>query len=275
MEQEKINTKIWFEEEEPDNPFAAKTSYCSGYDVYGDLLGKISWPEYIFLLFKLEKPLPWHSKLLEAIAIAIANPGPRDLGVRAAMNGGVGGSTAASCLMAALAPSAGKNGGAREVYQVMRLWQQCEFELTQWKQSLSNYQDEEEIEVWPASEHTPGFDPYGASCATPVLQTLDHLTSIYSDGALSYLSANRQIFEKAADAPLGMTGVIAAAFTDLGFTDEQAEMLYLLLRLPGAAVHSLEQKKLGWRKYPFFGNGLTLTNDPGPSNSNQTSQDEL
>lgn len=275
MEQEKINTKIWFEEEEPDNPFAAKTSYCSGYDVYGDLLGKISWPEYIFLLFKLEKPLPWQSKLLEAIAIAIANPGPRDLGVRAAMNGGVGGSTAASCLMAALAPSAGKNGGAREVYQVMRLWQQCEFELTQWKQSLSNYQDEEEIEVWPASEHTPGFDPYGASCATPVLQTLDHLTSIYSDGALSYLSANRQIFEKAADAPLGMTGVIAAAFTDLGFTDEQAEMLYLLLRLPGAAVHSLEQKKLGWRKYPFFGNGLTLTNDPGPSNSNQTSQDEL
>ena len=275
MEQEKINTKIWFEEEEPDNPFAAKKSYCSGYDVYGDLLGKISWPEYIFLLFKLEKPLPWQSKLLEAIAIAIANPGPRDLGVRAAMNGGVGGSTAASCLMAALAPSAGKNGGAREVYQVMRLWQQCEFDLPLWLHELPNYQDEVEVEVWPASEHTPGFDPYGASCATPILQTLDHLTSIYSDGALSYLSANRQIFEKAADAPLGMTGVIAAAFTDLGFTDEQAEMLYLLLRLPGAAVHSLEQKKLGWRKYPFFGNGLTLTNDPGPSNSNQTSQDEL
>lgn len=275
MEQEKINTKIWFEEEEPDNPFAAKTSYCSGYNVYGDLLGKISWPEYIFLLFKLEKPLPWQSKLLEAIAIAIANPGPRDLGVRAAMNGGVGGSTAASCLMAALAPSAGKNGGAREVYQVMRLWQQCEFDLPLWLHELPNYQDEVEVEVWPASEHTPGFDPYGASCATPVLQTLDHLTSIYSDGALSYLSANRQIFEKAADAPLGMTGVIAAAFTDLGFTDEQAEILYLLLRLPGAAAHSLEQKKLGWRKYPFFGDGLTLTNDPGPLNSNQTPRGEL
>ncbi|WP_288355353.1 citryl-CoA lyase [uncultured Cycloclasticus sp.] len=275
MEQEKINTKIWFEEEEPDNPFAAKTSYCSGYNVYGDLLGKISWPEYIFLLFKLEKPLPWQSKLLEAIAIAIANPGPRDLGVRAAMNGGVGGSTAASCLMAALAPSAGKNGGAREVYQVMRLWQQCEFDLPLWLHKLPNYQDEVEVEVWPASEHTPGFDPYGASCATPVLQTLDHLTSIYSDGALSYLSANRQIFEKAADAPLGMTGVIAAAFTDLGFTDEQAEILYLLLRLPGAAAHSLEQKKLGWRKYPFFGDGLTLTNDPGPLNSNQTPRGEL
>ena len=269
VEKETITTKIWFEEEEPDNPFAAKTSYCSGYDVYGDLLGKISWSEYIYLLFKLEKPQAWQANLLEAIAIAIANPGPRDLSVRGAMNGGVGGSTAASCLMAALAPGAGKNGGAREVYQVMRLWKQCQFDLNQWQQQLSDYQDEEEVEVWPASEHPPGFDPYGARCATPILQTLNHLTHIYNDGALAYLTKHRETLEKAADCPLSMTGVIAAAFTDLELTDEQAEMLYLLLRLPGAAVHSLEQKKLGWRKYPFFGNGLTLTDDPGPVNNKQ------
>jgi len=50
-------------------------------------------------------------------------------------------------------------------------------------------------------------------------------------------------------------------------------MLFLLLRLPGAAVHSLEQKKLGWRKYPFFGDGLTLTNDPGPKQPKTTIQE--
>ncbi|MEH6504102.1 MAG: citryl-CoA lyase [Cycloclasticus sp.] len=263
-EKEKITTKIWYEEPEADNPFAAKVSYCSGYDVYGELLGKISWPEYIYLLFKLEKPQAWQAELIEAVAVAIANPGPRDLSVRAAMNGGVGGSTAASCLMAALAPGAGKNGGAREVYQVMRLWQQCQFDLQLWQQNLSDYKDELAVEVWPASEHPPGFDPYGASCATPVLQTLKHLTTIYSDGALAYLSSKREQLERSANCPLGMTGVIAAAFTDLELSDEQAEMLFLLLRLPGAAVHALEQKKLGWRKYPFFGDGLTLTNDPGP-----------
>ena len=262
--QEQITTKIWFEESEPDNPFAAKVSYCSGYDVYGELLGKVSWAEYIYLLFKLEKPQLWQAALLEAVAIAIANPGPRDLSVRAAMNGGVGGSTAASCLMAALAPGAGKNGGAREVYQVMRLWQQCQYDLTRWQQQLANYEDEQAVEVWPASEHTPGFDPHGASCATPVLKTLEHLTSIYPQGALAYLAKHRATFETSADCPLGMTGVIAAAFTDLELSDEQAEMLFLLLRLPGAAAHSLEQKKLGWRKYPFFGNCLTLTDDPGP-----------
>ena len=271
--QERITTKIWFEEAEIDNPFAAKTSYCSGYDVYGDLLGKISWAEYIYLLFKLEKPASWQSALIESVAIAIANPGPRDLSVRAAMNGGVGGSTAASCLMAALAPGAGKNGGAREVYQVMRLWQQCKYDLSLWQQKLTNYEDEQAVEVWPASEHSPGFDPYGASCATTVLQTLDHLTNIYSEGALAYLSTNRIQLEQFANCPLGMTGVIAAAFTDLDLSDEQAEMLFLILRLPGAAVHSLEQKKLGWRKYPFFGDGLTLTNDPGPTTLEPTLQE--
>ena len=274
-EKENITTSIWREVAEEDNPFVAEKSYCSGYDVYGDLLGNVTWAEYIYLLFKLEKPKPWQSKLLENIAVAIANPGPRDLSVRGAMNGGVGGSTAASCLMAALAPGAGKNGGAREVYQVMRLWQQCQYDLSLWQQKLTDYEDEQTVEVWPASEHSPGFDPYGASCSTPVIQTLNHLTSIYSEGALAYLAANRNQFEQFADCPLGMTGVIAAAFTDLDLSDEQAEMLFLLLRLPGAAVHSLEQKKLGWRKYPFFGDGLTLTNDPGSAPINPTLQKAL
>ncbi|MDH3609669.1 MAG: citryl-CoA lyase, partial [Gammaproteobacteria bacterium] len=76
--QEVIHTKIWREEPEPDNPFAAKKCFCAGYDVYGDLLGKASWVEYLYLLFKLEKPTQEQAKLLEMIAVAIANPGIRD-----------------------------------------------------------------------------------------------------------------------------------------------------------------------------------------------------
>jgi citrate synthase len=72
------------------------------------------------------------------------------------------------------------------------------------------------------------------------------------------LQDNRQQLEEAAGCPLAFSGVAAAALFDLGFAPEQAEMLYLLLRLPGAAVHSLEQEKLGWRKYPFFADGFKL-----------------
>ena len=41
-------------------------------------------------------------------------------------------------------------------------------------------------------------------------------------------------------------------------------MFYLLLRLPGAAAHALEQHERGWRNLPFYGDGLILTKDtPG------------
>lgn len=53
-EPEVIHSHLWQELEEPDNPFAAKACYCAGYEVYGDLLGKATWIEYLYLLFKHE-----------------------------------------------------------------------------------------------------------------------------------------------------------------------------------------------------------------------------
>jgi citrate synthase len=51
---EVINSRIWKEDAEPDNPFAAQTCRCYGYDGYGDLLPKISagqasYIEYLYL----------------------------------------------------------------------------------------------------------------------------------------------------------------------------------------------------------------------------------
>jgi citrate synthase len=63
--------------------------------------------------------------------------------------------------------------------------------------------------------------------------------------------------------PLAMSGVAAAAFFDLGMDEHQSEMLYLLLRLPGAAAHALEQRHLGWKKFPFYASAIELVDDPG------------
>lgn len=266
-EPEVIHSRIWDEEPEPDNPFAAAACFCSGYDVYGDLLGKASFIEYLYLLFTLEPPKPQQAKLLEGLAVAIANPGLRDHSVRAAMNGGVGGSTAASCLMAALAVGAGQYGGAREVYHAMEYWQACGRDLAAWQKHLQDPPQEERADVWTPMEHPPGFDPHGASCPTPIRQTLAYLAQCSPGDSLNWLQENRPALEDSADCPLAMTGVAAAAMMDLGFNSQQGEMLYLLLRLPGAAVHALEQQEFGWRRYPFFGKGLILENDPGPKNT--------
>jgi citrate synthase len=263
MSTEFIHTRIWQEEPEPDNAFAAASCHCHGYDVYGDLLANASWIEYLFLLFRGEAPTPAQARLLEGLALALANPGPRDPAVHAAMCGGVGGSTSASCLMAALAVGAGASGGAREVRLAMEDWLARGTDLAMWQADLAAKPVDDPADVWPAPGHPPGFDPHGVRCTGPVLQTLAHLAGLGCGSSLPWLQANRSLLESAAGLPLAMPGVAAAALLDLGLTPAQGEMLHLLLRLPGAAVHALEQKDYGHKKFPFF--RVELENDPGPA----------
>jgi citrate synthase len=246
-----IRTRIWQEEAEPDNPFATRVARCHGYDVYGAMLGRARWVDMLFLLFRGEAPARAQAELLENLAVALANPGPRDPAVHAAMSGGVGGSTSASCLMAALAVGAGQYGGGREVFLAMQDWAACGTDLVAWRQRLADRPPPVPGSIWPAPEHPPGFDPHGVTTALPVRQTLDRLCRSGAGPCLSWLQAQLAVLELAADCPLALSGVAAAALTDLGFTPEQGEMLFLLLRLPGAAAHALEQRGLGYTQFPF------------------------
>jgi citrate synthase len=245
-----IRSRIWREDPETDNPFAIRAAYCHGYDVYGEMLGQARWVEMLYLLFREEAPTAAQADLLEALAVALANPGPRDASVHAAMCGGVGGSTAAASLMAALAVGAGQLAGGHEVFLAMEGWAACGTDLDAWRKRLGGL---EAIpgSIWPTLEHPPGFDPHGVSTATTVQQTLDCLVRYSSGAYMPWLKQNLPVLEAAAGCPLAMSGVAAAAFADLGLTPEQGEMLHLLLRLPGAAVHALEQQRLGFKKFPF------------------------
>jgi citrate synthase len=245
-----IRSQIWREDPEEDNPFAARTAYCRGYDVYGEMLGQARWVEMLYLLFKDEAPTARQADLLETLAVALANPGPRDASVHAAMCGGVCGSTAAASLIAALAVGAGQLSGGREVFLSMQGWLTCGTDIDAWGKWFSA-PPANSGSIWPKPEHPPGFDPHGVSAATPVKQTLAVLTSYSSGQFLPWLNENRNVIESAAGLPIALSGVAAAALTDLGFTPEQGEMIHLLLRLPGAAAHALEQRPLGYKKFPF------------------------
>lgn len=254
-----VHTRIWLEEPEPGNAFATRAAYCHGYDVYGEMLGQARWVEMLFLLFRGEAPEPAQAALLEDLALALANPGPRDPSVHASMCAGTGGSTAAASLMAALAVGAGRQGGAREVFHAMQLWQRCGTDLAQWTQTLG--QTEASVaSIWPECDHPPGFDAH-ADCMAPLARhLLAHLASNAASQRCAWLVKQQAALEAAAGAPLAMTGVAATALADLGFTPEQGEMLFLLLRLPGAAAHALEQRGIGPKQFPFF--ELDLLNDP-------------
>ena len=105
--------------------------------------------------------------------------------------------------------------------------------------------------IWPKPEHPPGFDPHGVSTATSVKLALARLADYGAGPCLPWLMRNLAELEAAAGRPLALSGVAAAAFADLGCTPEQGEMLHLLLRLPGAAAHALEQRPLGYKQFPF------------------------
>lgn len=250
-QQQLIRTAIWDEEAEPDNAFATRAAFCHGYDVYGAMLGRAGWAEMLFLLLRGEAPAPSQAALLEALAVALANAGPRDAAVHAAMCGGVGGSTASATLAAALAIGAGVNGGAREVLLAMQAWDSCGTDLARWQAGIEAGPDRG-ASIWPAPEHVPGFDPHGASCATIVRQSLACLAALSPGQHLPWLASQRAALERLAERPLALTGVAAAALHDLGFDAQQGEMLFLLLRLPGAAAHALEQGKGGFRNFPFY-----------------------
>ncbi len=264
-----VNSRIWKEVPEPDNPFAAAACYCRGYDVYGDLLGKATYIEYLYLLFNGERPSAQTARALEILAVAIANPGPRDPSVHAAMCAGVGGSTAASALMAALAAGAGSYCGSRDVLLGMELWASCGTDIDAWRAHATAGHTPERATVWPESGHVPGFDPHGEGCTLPVRQTLDRLSAAMPHGRLAWLAVHRAELEAFADCPLALSGVAAALFADLDFSPQQGEMLTLLLRLPGAAAHALEQWEVGFRHFPFF--NIDLQDDPGPTDNQEAS----
>ena len=264
---QQVHTGIWLEEPEADNAFATRAAHCHGYDVYGDMLGQARWVDMLYLLFRGEAPSPAAAAMLESLALALMNAGPRDPAVHAAMCAGTGGSTAAASLMAALAVGAGQYTGAREVFEAMRLWVDSGTDLAAWKSRLG-VASNDVAAIWPQAEHPPGFDPHGRSTPLPVKQTLSCLARLGGGPLLAWLEAHRRALEDAAGLPLAMSGVAAAAFCELGFTPEQGEMLHLLLRLPGAAAHALEQRAIGHKRFPFF--ALDLQDDPGPSDTMPT-----
>ena len=259
------HSDFWFEEPEESNPFAAKASYCHGYDVYGQVIAKAGWFEYLLLMFKGERPRPDEAVLLEKLALILANQGPKEASIRAAMNGGVAATNHSSALMSALAVGSGLYGGSQELEICIRLWEECGQDVDRWKARLQAPEEDERADIWPAIEHPPGFDPNGDQIPTTLLQSLELLVQFApKDGALRWLQNQRGALEEFFGCPISITSVAAAAFVDLGLDRDQGSMLYLMLRLPGAAVHALEQRKMGWKKFPFYSSAIELEDDPGP-----------
>lgn len=237
-------TRLWDEAPDPRSPFLGTTVRLSGFDYFADLLPNARWSELVWLLFTAEPPTADQSALFERLAVALANPGPRDPAVHAAMCAGIGGSHPAASLMAALAVGAGEQGGSAELRRAMLAWQHDQADTLTLPDALDAQADAEGL--WP------GFNAHSRHTGQTVLQCLDVLCQSPLAEHLTRLREAEPMLTARLDRGLNLTGVAAAAFVDLGLTPSQAEAIHLLLRLPGALAHALEQSEKSYRDFPFF-----------------------
>ncbi len=249
-----IHTRIWDETPDPRSPFLGQSVRLCGYDYYKDLLGHARWVEVVWLLFTGEAPTTERAALLERLAVALANPGPRDPSVHAAMCGGVGGSPPAASLVAALAVASGDHGGAGELRRAMSAWERIGEDADQLPAALADEADDRGL--WP------GFSPMSHHTSHSVLECLATLGQAVLARRLSWLHQHASSLAQAAGYGLSLTGVAAAALTDLGLNPDQGEALFLLLRLPGTLAHAMEQSGKSHKQFPFFSLDDITRNEP-------------
>lgn len=260
MSKENIITAIWDEDTDDLSEFACKDAYIYGYSLTSELVPKATYADTLYLMFKGELPSIQERKLLETFLVIAANPGPRDPSIHAAMSAGVGGSTAASALMAALAVGSGQVQGSRELFWCMNCLQsQTTRSVSDLYESLChiNYPDD----TYPKNSEIPGFYPYHDKTEEYLKKVLSALASLCpKDSWTAWLSKELNNLEQKSNKGISQMLVFANVLTDLKLTPQQGEMLTLLARLPGAAVHSLEQIKAGYKNFPFY--PLNIKNDP-------------
>lgn len=261
MMEQFIYSTFWQERAQQGNPFSADECSCYGYNVYDDILENGSWREFVLLLFKKGvKPNQREAELFDKLALFLANPGPRDPSVHAAMCSAVSKTTATAVLTSALVVGGGLLGGGHEVPFVME-----QFSL--WREKgippVIDNPEQESVDVWLPFEHVPGFDPNEDDLSRPIRQGLKVMAGLSARGFLAWLEKNRSELEGKIGYPVSKSGLAAAAFLDLGVEPYIAEQCYMMLRLPGVIAHAHDQHQQGYRKFPFFEDSLQLLDDPG------------
>lgn len=245
---EKATTAIWQEIPLENNPYIAERTLCHGYDI-NDLVGKRSFIDVLYLLFKAELPIKPHHGLLEKLMIGLCHPGLRHNATRAAMNAGVGKTEAVHILPIALTVMGGKYLGAGEVQAAMRFLKQSR---DQDPEVVLAAQPENGTDLQKGDARiAPGFGSYYGGIDVLANRLASSLSNHSVTRTLDWGIEFSRLLE---DRNMGllMPGVAAAAFLDLGFDSRAGACLFQLLSAPGLLAQGLEMSLKPITAMPFI-----------------------
>lgn len=239
-------TRIWYEEPAVDNPYIANKAFCYGYDLL-ELMGKRSFVEVFYLLFRGELPAKDEAQLLQQLMIALINPGPRHLAARAAMNTAVGKTDPVHILPIAAAVLGGEHEGAGEIEAAMRFLRKQQSAKPEdiANELLKAPRDGTSPFLCPGfGKHHGGIDLFTQRIAAALvdlpaadkaLHWGNHFAGVLHSQGMGWLA----------------TGVAAAVFADLGFQPRAGACLYQLLCAPGLVAQGLELANKPITAMPF------------------------
>lgn len=245
---ERTATRIWHEQASADNPYIAADVLCHGYSLL-ELMEKRSFIDVFYLLFRGDLPTKAEAQLLQALMIALINPGPRHPATRAAMNAGVGKTDPVHILPIASAIMGGEFQGAGEIEQAMRFFR---------KQKdadplviAASFLEQKNLPATEAELFLPGFGRHYGGVDLLAKKIAMHLVSL--EGAGSTLRWGCQLAEQLEPQGIGWlsTGIAAAVFSDLGFQPRAGGSLFQLLSAPGMVAHGLELANKAITAMPF------------------------
>lgn len=254
-------TKIWHEKPSSINPYQTAQIFVHGYNLVDQILQNATIEEYHGLLYS-EKKLNQHQVLIyKDLQLLLAHLGPRNLGVRAAMNAGVGGGTPASALISSISILAGTHGGAKEVYYLVDLIYQCKNDLSILLNSiLSLYHNNKDQET-NLFDHPFGFESEFDETSPINLDIIVHLIQKHDIPLLKQIFSQLKTIELQFQGGISLTFIFAILYYYLDFPPESAEMNFLISHLHGSAAHAIEQKKQGLAQFPFLVGMIANQND--------------
>jgi len=282
---ESIRTAICSEKHSDSNPFVAKKTLWHGYDA-DKLSANYGWTEMLFLMSQGELSTPEQNDLLNKLMAFLANPGPRDAAVRAAMNCGVGKTPLATILTTGLTVRGGMAEGSMHVEVAMRLLygQMAEAEglsavdkEAYAKQLVSSYrthwQKHKDDEVVSLPETLPGFGLYYGERDLRAVKLLNNIKDHCGNYLQLALEVEGLLSREDDAAHLTLPGVVAALLCDLGFSPEHGAGIFLVAAVPGIFAHGVEQLPRNWNEYPFWADS-TYYNYEGPEPTKKVGEEK-
>jgi citrate synthase len=216
-----------------------------------DLIGRIAFPDMIWLMLRGELPSPAEGRLLGAALVAAVDHGPQAPGIaiaRMAMTCGVGINNAMASGINALGDV---HGGAGQ--QCMELYAAIAARVQKGGE-VTSVTDRELAARLERHEHIPGFghrfhpiDPR----AVRLLELLDEAAKakVISGRVIEIGRTVEDVLarKKGVELPMNIDGATAVVLAELGFEPQQGRGLFVLSRSVGILSHACEQGRQGSR----------------------------